>query len=228
MKRNQCGFTAVAGLLVLVIVAIIGGTGWYVMQANKNTDNTLNKAGLGTAAKSAKKSSPAPAPKADPTADWVAYSSKTGNFSLRYPSSWLKAQLPSDGCGVNDNFLMIAPDSNSLGKYCTDGGIGQVAFDSNKISESFVPKYTEGNGYKNVESKSVTVNGVAGTRQYATATGQDNGPALGALPDGTKVVFYSFTTNGKVYTAQYNQRPTYTDNLSDFDLMVTKTLKFTQ
>jgi Tfp pilus assembly protein PilX len=48
MKRNQCGFTAVAGLLVLVIVAIIGGTGWYVINANKNTDDTLNKSGLGT------------------------------------------------------------------------------------------------------------------------------------------------------------------------------------
>jgi cytoskeletal protein RodZ len=55
MKKNQSGFSAIEALLILVIVGIIGGTGWYVIQANKNTNDTLNNAGLGTAKAKKKK-----------------------------------------------------------------------------------------------------------------------------------------------------------------------------
>ena len=44
MLRNQKGFTTVEGLLILVIVAIIGGTGYYVYHSQKQTDKTLDSA----------------------------------------------------------------------------------------------------------------------------------------------------------------------------------------
>jgi hypothetical protein len=227
-KNKQYGFSAVEALLILVIVGILGFVGWYVWNANNKANKSLdNAAASGSVnATPSKKKQTSSAPQADPTADWTTYSSKNGNFSLKYPSNWVKAKLPSDGCDVNDNFLLLAPDSKSLGIYCSEGSDGQIAVDSNKISEGFIPKYTEGDGYKDVTNKSVTVDGVTGTRQSATAEGQENAPALGALPDGTKVIFYSFTTNGKIYTAEYDQRPSYTDVLNDFELMITKTLKF--
>lgn len=39
MRKNQKGFSAIEGLLILVIVGIIGGTGWYVWDRN-NSEST--------------------------------------------------------------------------------------------------------------------------------------------------------------------------------------------
>jgi hypothetical protein len=41
---NQSAFTAVEGILILVIVAIIGGTGFFVYDASKKANNTLTSA----------------------------------------------------------------------------------------------------------------------------------------------------------------------------------------
>jgi hypothetical protein len=43
MKKNiQHGFSAVAVLLIVVLLAIISATGWYVISANSKTNNSLN------------------------------------------------------------------------------------------------------------------------------------------------------------------------------------------
>lgn len=41
---NQKGFTVIEGLLILLAVAIIGGTGYYVYQANNKATDTQNTA----------------------------------------------------------------------------------------------------------------------------------------------------------------------------------------
>ncbi len=41
MKR-QAGFTALEGLLILVIVGIVGFTGWYVYQSRNKTNSLYN------------------------------------------------------------------------------------------------------------------------------------------------------------------------------------------
>jgi len=44
LSINQKGFTVIEGLLVFVIVAIIGGTGYYVYHSNKQADKNLKNA----------------------------------------------------------------------------------------------------------------------------------------------------------------------------------------
>jgi hypothetical protein len=224
MKKTQHGFSVVEGLLIFVIVAIIGGTGWYVMQANKNTNDTLNNSGLGTAAKSTKKkqTTPAPVAQADPTASWTAYSSKTGKYSLKYPSIWSAPSTPASDCGGDDSFLLLGGNSSSVGKYCADGG-GQI-YVSSSAGDTRSNNVLQSKDWKDITSSKVTVDGVQGDKQ--TGTAHDQGELLGALPDGSKIVRYTFYTNGRTYTANYEKRDTYTDVLSDFDLMVTKTFKF--
>jgi type II secretory pathway pseudopilin PulG len=39
MKKNQSGFSAVESLLILVIVGILAGVGWYVLERNSKQDN---------------------------------------------------------------------------------------------------------------------------------------------------------------------------------------------
>jgi hypothetical protein len=50
--------------------------------------------------------------------------------------------------------------------------------------------------------------------------------AMPGLPDGTKVVIYLFYAHGRTYVVRYGQRIGEPDILRDFDLMITKTLKF--
>lgn len=41
---KQEGFTVVEGLLILLILAILGGTGYYIYQANNEATDTQNQA----------------------------------------------------------------------------------------------------------------------------------------------------------------------------------------
>jgi Tfp pilus assembly protein PilV len=43
-KLDQKGFTAIEAVLILVILAIIGGTGYFVYHATKNSNKTLDTA----------------------------------------------------------------------------------------------------------------------------------------------------------------------------------------
>lgn len=40
--KNDKGFAVLESLLILIIIAIIGGTGWYVLNAKHKTDNTYS------------------------------------------------------------------------------------------------------------------------------------------------------------------------------------------
>lgn len=44
MNKTQKGFAALEGLLILIIVAIIGGIGWYAYNSKTKTDKILSQA----------------------------------------------------------------------------------------------------------------------------------------------------------------------------------------
>jgi hypothetical protein len=217
--KDRGGFSAVAALLIIVLIGIIGGTGWYVMQANKKTNDALNNAGLGTVAKASKKKQTTPPPsQADPTANWIAYSSKDGNFSLKYPSTWKTAMHP-EACATG--VFMLGAEDASVGK-CGTENFGQMTItwrnDRTTCGDLNSDSWT-------INSKeTVMVSGKSGVKQ--TATAKSPGFGLGAVPEGTKTVQYCFVANDATYIANYTQLSTYPDVLSDFNLMVTKTLKF--
>lgn len=50
IKKESSGFSAVEALLILVAVAIIGFTGWFVWQSSKTTDKTLSDGNRSAAA----------------------------------------------------------------------------------------------------------------------------------------------------------------------------------
>jgi hypothetical protein len=223
--RNQGGFSAVEGLLIFIIVAIIAGTGWYVMSANNKTNDTLNNAGLGTAAKATKKkqTTPAPVAQADPTANWTAYSSKTGKYSLKYPNTWVRPANQQNCASDDDSFLMLGPTAQSVGS-CGSDNTGEMYISSSsgdQRANSELSKTT----FPDLLTQSVTVNGIQGEKISGTSNGNGQGLGFGTDDKGAKVVMYIFYTNGRTYTAAYYQNK-YPDVQSDFDLMVAKTLKF--
>lgn len=219
-KTNQSGFSGVEGLLIIVIVAIVGFAGWWVYKSkndiNKTQQNTAQAAG--DAQKAAPKMVATKPAATDPTADWTPYSNKGGKFSLKYPKTWVTAALP-DAC--TPGLLLIGPSSASVG-HCGSDNFGEMSVSS--VSGDDRSNDPLANGFTNVTKESVTVDGTQGTKVSGTAKGQPN--AIGSLPDGTKEVGYIFYTNNRTYNATYIQGSSYPDVLSDFNLMITKTLKF--
>src|SRR5262249_21670517 len=82
--------------------------------------------------------------------------------------------------------------------------------------------------FQNITRQKVTVDNIEGAREAGTAMGQMDTEkfAMPGLPDDTKVVIYSFYAHGITYTAHYTQQVEEPDILRDFELMVTKTLRF--
>jgi hypothetical protein len=223
--KNTKGFALVEGLLILVIVGILTGTGWFVWNARNKTNYSLDKAGADSSSttKSTKQSSAA---QTDPTADWVSYSSKSGQFSFKYPKNWTLA--PNQDCLEDDSFVMLGSTKETAGKYCSDGfeAFGQIAIYSEANAGQKDYQLGTGGPYKNIVNRDVTVSGVDGIRQAADLVNDDNGSGLGAPPAGASEVQYLFFTNNRYYLFNYRHADTYPDVLSIFDQIVTKTLKF--
>jgi hypothetical protein len=211
MKNKQNGFTLVEGLLVVIALTLVSFAGWYVWNTNQNEKK----------AESNNSSSSTEAPKAeseaDPTSGWKEYTNVEGKFSLKYPSNWVTASNP-ELC--SEGIFLLGPTAETVGK-CGSDSMGQMLFNSFMV-ESGPMGLTE-EYYDGIESKEVTVNGVKGERQSGVYSyeGDGIGPAKG-----TKSVVYIFKSNGLIYKATYEQQPGFPDVEKDFDLIVTKTLRF--
>jgi hypothetical protein len=217
--HNQKGFSAVEAILIIVIIAAIGLGGWYVWkkQNTKDAHSTTNsqKQSESSTKESAQEATP------DPTADWVTYSNATGKFSFKHPAAWVFADNPQ---ACTEGLVLFAPVQTALGKCATESGGQMMVLGTEgdvrseyKIGQGYLTEYT------GVVEVDVTVDGVTGIKQTATASGQED---VGALPDGTKIVQYVFYANGKTYLARYTQYPAYPDVVGDFNKLVTQTLKF--
>ncbi len=98
--KTQKGFAVLEGLLILVIIAIIGGTGWYAWHNNHNA-TPVKKTALVTSSKlSSNKSAPQiinPAPFKLPD-NWTWYVDTQYGFKAAYPNAWGSPQFSkSDG-----------------------------------------------------------------------------------------------------------------------------------
>ncbi|HCM51715.1 TPA: hypothetical protein DIS56_01095 [Candidatus Saccharibacteria bacterium] len=220
MRVTKKGFISLEVLLILFIAVLLAGTGWYVLKAKDKASSTYSDADAANSSQLKYGKKEVVKEQKDPTADWVAYSSTEGKYSLKYPKTWAAATNP-ESC--SPGILLLGGNAGSVGKCATEsfGQISVVSTDGDSVNDQKLST-----GYKDVTSENVTVNNVAGTKMSGTASGQSGDEISAGMPDGTKVVKYIFYTNGKTYTANYIQMSTYPDVLSDFNLLVTKTLKF--
>lgn len=97
LKNSQTGFSAIEALLIVVIVAIVGGTGFYVYHAQTNANKNL-KGDNSTAPKfknNSKKAAktPATAQTTDETIGTVKISFSPANLYSSIEKSTLKAKL---------------------------------------------------------------------------------------------------------------------------------------
>jgi hypothetical protein len=216
-RANQKGFISMEVFLIIVVLALVGGTGYFVYQATKKTNDTFTAAAK--AADSTPLTNGTKADTADPTSRWIPYTSSAGKYSLRYPNSWKTATHP-EAC--EPSIFLVGPDADSVG-ICGSDGLGQIVFSS--VDGEQVGAYG-GENFTTNSKKDVTIDGATGQRITGTYTSETEGIGY---PKGTTEVTYLFSTNGKLYRATYDQEPSgplSNDALADFDLIVTKTLKF--
>jgi|GEM_PF-2471482 len=81
---NQSGFAVVEALLVVIILAIVGFTGWFVWHSKQSVDATLSNTGTSTNVVGKKKAATKPAETL--TTQIVAPASV--NVALTYPKTW--------------------------------------------------------------------------------------------------------------------------------------------
>ena len=108
MSNKEKGFSAVEGLLIFVIVALIGFVGWYVWQAKQNVDKDLSVADTSSNASTV--------PKKEASTELKKYEDKQLGIKFSYPKSWKLKQYnisPGTTIEVSKNQLKNddVPDS---------------------------------------------------------------------------------------------------------------------
>ena len=84
--KNQKGFSAIYVVLIITIVGIIGFTGWYVYNTQRNNNKMSDTVSGVTPVKHKKPTSTVST--GEELADWRTYSnSKYTSFSFKYPQN---------------------------------------------------------------------------------------------------------------------------------------------
>ena len=218
---NRKGFALIEVLLLIFIAMALGGTGWYVWNAKKETDKNFNDSN------SASNSTflYASRPNEDIAPDgWEFYANHEGDYAFYYPPSWT---LQDKGC--NPGLVLLGANEQSAGR-CGTESFGQITIYSEVGEVTSASYLQEGNGYRNVRwHDAPEAGGIIGAKQSGEASGQQQESEIGTtgLPDGTEVTFYLFRDqeDGRTHTATYRQLPGAPNVLADFDRMVS-TLAF--
>jgi type II secretory pathway pseudopilin PulG len=126
MKKNQSGFSVVEGLLILVIVGILCGTGWYVWNSNKKTNDILNSADKSSnvTAKSSKQSETKKEEFKLPDG-YVWYKYDKLGFSVAYPKEWGDLTAPTDPNFKGYTVLTKSIDNKPIGRSLLQGWFGK-------------------------------------------------------------------------------------------------------
>lgn len=159
MKKNQRGFSAVEGLLFLIVLGLIGFVAWYVYHTKNTVDKTLSTSNSASTTSSAEGT----------TLD-KKYSDGVGNFSVKYPANWkLVSSTASDSRGQSSIATLTSPTGTVLNLDVDLGGkggdcvpaSGDKAFQANNTCPS----------WEYLSSEVVPINNV----YYAADTDQPDG-----------------------------------------------------
>lgn len=240
--RNQKGLSLVEALWILVVIIIIGNVGCSRQEDGKSLGNAGGASEPGAKQIQQQRGRPEKTDetaeqiqqqkgrpeKTDETADWITYVSSKGRFALRHPKYWAVGPKQPQYC-TNTEFSFTAGADAELVEDCGAEYYGQiyvVSEEGNQLSQHKSIR-TDSQSYQNITRQKVMVDNIEGTREAGTVRQDNNELDIEhPLPDGTKVVIYAFYAHGRTYVAQRQQRIDEPDILRDFDLMVTKTLKF--
>lgn len=209
-RLKQAGFSALELLLILLAIALIGGTGWYVWQNKDDSSPESESSSSQNEAATEEESA------ADPTADWATYKSTGGIFTLKHPKTW----VTSSDC--EDNPLFLAPTKEQLGSCNSENG-GTVAIST--MTESYEKQpdsdYANTAIYKEYKKTVVKVNGVDATRRQWVQGTTESG-----FGDDMIHINYEIIGPNNTVLASYTASQQDKAEQDIFDTMIGKTLVF--
>ena len=134
LKLNTKGFGIVEGLLILVIVGLIGGAGYYVYKAQQNTNETLDNTGNSeiAAQKKQKKTEEKQIPEG-----FVEYKNEELGFSFVYPEEWGEVLLKEKAGEKGSEAVLKFSNENAIA-----GKLRTVNFEAGRGTDS--PLYASG------------------------------------------------------------------------------------
>ena len=111
-KTNQKGFSAVEGVLLLVILGMIGFTGWYVYHSKKVANKESNSQATVQTVVTKESTS------TNPYAGWKTYTNQEAGLTFQYPSNWTSqtATITPDSGGsfLGISGTLTSPTGNPL------------------------------------------------------------------------------------------------------------------
>lgn len=213
MVINQKGFSAFEGLLILVIIGIVGGIGWYVFSL-KDSDTAVTQTQTNTQIQPSTCN-----PANEEQQSWVVASSHENSFSICVPGGWtLVSDTQSESFRVTPPFAVVSGKKAVIQTQEIGGKDGAsdmlLVF---KAEESY-----QGWTSENAEKSDFTLNdGTIGIRYYTkhTNVGEGIGPV-----EGEEDYEYLFEKNGKFIHAVYTIHPGTEKQLETIE-SVLKTLR---
>jgi hypothetical protein len=100
LKKNNHGFGAIEGLLILVIAGILGFTGWFVWDAKQNADKILavsNSTMSATTRATSKATVQSSKAVFTLPSGWSWYENKDLSFKFAYPTEWGQLKSAEQG-----------------------------------------------------------------------------------------------------------------------------------
>lgn len=216
MPKNQNGFGLIEGLLVVIAITLIGFTGFYVYNANKNANKSLNQDSSTVLAPEKKQ---AEGLESD---SWKLVESSNKAFKIRVADGW-KLNNDSQTDLIWSSFELDSSDL--VYKKGQPAVITKEAIAGTDAPLRFVASVSDEKPYNDPSSQNSEFklhNGISGTKSYHLEQNEQEG--LGPIK-GQKTYTYEFEKNGKYYSVRYLILPGDSDNLATVEKVV-KTLDF--
>jgi hypothetical protein len=237
--KNSMGFSAVEALLILIVVGILGFTGWFVYHSQKVANKNYSSQPSATQTPTTKK----PTKPTNQYAGWKTFCSSETNACFKYDPSWTFTQCAPvqvnmqgryQNCPSAETASVISPDNTridwfldpydaSATNYCTQGktsypGVtySDITSVKNASNMFFVNVKEDGSSGYDYNSHLALTTGDNGRQP---TVGQSNAlcppvPAFLSKDGKFKITFdygYSVNTNPKLPASDQNAAPSEPD-----------------
>jgi type II secretory pathway pseudopilin PulG len=219
--QKQRGFAIVESLLVLVVVAIIGGTGYFVWHSKQQTDKSLSAASTENQVTNSKKTSNSSPPVTDETANWLVYKSPENIYRLKIPDGWslvreTDASFTLVGFSLDD--ITYKSGAKATVETQPGGRGGPVPFMLGVVGRE---GYTIAKPSGDKQSSFKTNQGVDVDKYVFTQTSEPDGPDL---PVGGKSYGYVISKGSTTIEINHDEVPGDPNNVNTLEKMI-KTLE---
>lgn len=209
LHKSQNGFSAVEVILVIVIVGLLGGLGYYVWSQNKKDRSETTSTTTSTKKTEVKKKTESQ----DETLNWKEESNAELGYSYKYPNEtgWenlvQKTATDSEAYAAGERINNSSVHFMLCGRNC--GAVFSLRVFIKGSNDDVGPNYIENvqmkdnNYYKLASKTTVTKNSAKGTRwEYQPG---DTSSA--------KIVYYYFTNGNYAYSIYINDNGAITDKI---------------